>query len=179
MRRINYFAAILVAPTLLYAALVILNPFNYFGKEEGDRLFAIAYIVAPYPGKAAAIQLVGTTLIAFGIIVSQEKLTARIASLTGTSFVWVGLMQGIADNPLLAGATLVIFVGSILSQGVGISAYMLGTTIIRLAPPVIAWLIQYASIMRQRAVHPIRSTGNRISKWIVWVRRTARRLWPF
>ena len=132
MRRINYFAAILALPTLLYAALVILNPFNYFGSGGGERLFAIAYIANAYPGKASAIQLIGTTMIAFGIIISQEKLLARTASLAGAAFVWIGLLQGMAENLPLVSATLIIFAGLTPLQAVAIGVYMLMPTIFRL-----------------------------------------------
>lgn len=53
MRRINYVAAILVLPTLLYAVPVILNPFNYFGGGDGEQLFAIAYMLTAYDGNPA------------------------------------------------------------------------------------------------------------------------------
>lgn len=179
MRRINYFAAILVAPTLLYAALVILNPFNYFVDGKGESPFAIAYVVAPYPGKAAAIQLIGTTMIAFGIIVSQEKPIVRVASLLGTVVVWLGLVQGMLNNSLLVGTTLVFFVGLTLLQGIGIGIYMLATTIGRLVPPVVASIVRLADIVQQRVAYSVRSTGNRISGWAASVWRTARQLWPF
>ena len=179
MRRINYFAAILVAPTLLYAALVILNPFNYFVDGKGESPFAIAYIVAPYPGKAAAIQLIGTTMIAFGIIISQEKPTARIASLVGTMVVWLGLIQGMAGNSLLVSTTLVIFAGLTLSQSIVIGLNILFATIVRLTPRVIASLLRFANVIRQWTVYSIRLAGTRINGWAASVRRTARRLWPF
>lgn len=179
MRRINYVAAILVLPTLLYAALVILNPFNYFGGGNGERLFAVAYMLTAYDGKAAAIQLVGTTIIAFGIIISQENLNARMASLSGATFVWIGLLQGMTDNSLLVSTTLVIFVGLTTLQAVAVGAYLLMPTIFRLPPLLIAVLIRFINGARQWTVYRVQSMGNRSGIWLRSVRQTARRMWPF
>lgn len=179
MRRINYVAAILVLPTLLYAVPVILNPFNYFGGGDGEQLFAIAYMLTAYDGKASAIQLIGTTIIAFGIIISQENLNARMASLAGATLVWIGLLQGMAANPLLVITTLVIFVGLTTLQAIAVGAYLLMPTVFRLTPLVIAVLIRFINDAQQWAVYRAQSMGNRSGVWLRWFRQTARQLWPF
>lgn len=179
MRRINYVAIILVAPTLIYTALVITNPANFFGGGNGERTFAIEYMVLAYEGKASAIQLIGTTIIAFGIIISQGSPNARTASLMGAIFVWIGLIQGMIDNPLLVGATLVIFVGLISLQAFVIGIYMMVVTIARLAPPLTAALILFTNSAGQWVIGRMRSMGNRKGIWLRAIRQTIRQLWPF
>lgn len=176
MRRINYVAAILILPTLLYAALVITNPANYFGGGNGERLFAVAYVLAAYHGKASAIQLIGTTVIVFGIIISQEKWLVRIASLIGAIVVWIGLVQGMADNSVLVATTLVFFVGLTLAQALVIGIYALAVILFKLIPPSIALLIKLITGVRQRAAYPMQ---NRISSWMRSIWQSARRRRPF
>ena len=179
MRRINYVAAILVLPTLLYAALVITNPANYFVDGKGERLFSIAYILASYDGKASAIQLIGTTVIVFGIIISQEKWPVRIASLAGAMVVWLGLLQGMTSNQVMVSTTLVFFFGLTLLQALAIGIYMLVSTIVRLIPPSIALLIKFTTGVRRRVAFPMRSTRHRIGNWMrsVWQYARRRRLY--
>ena len=179
MQRINYFAVVLIVPTLLYVALVVLNPFNYFGDGDGERLFAIAYIAAAYPGKAAAIQLIGTTIIAFGIIISQENLIVRTASLAGTTFVWIGLIQGMAGNSLLVNTTLLVFLVLTPTQALFIGIIILMPTILRLTMSGITALIGLANDVRQWTAYRVRLIGNRIGMWLRSVLQTTRRLWPF
>ena len=179
MRRINYFAAVLALHTLAYAALVILNPFNYLGDGDGERLFAIAYIAVAYPGKAAAIQLIGTALIAFGIIISQENLIARMVSLTGATFVWIGLLQGTFGNPSLVNTTLIIFLVSAPLQAAVVGAYMLTPRVFRLIRRLTIALIRFANGVRQWAVYRMRAMRNRSGIWLRSVWQTTRRLWPF
>ena len=179
MRRINYFAAVLALHTLVYAALVILNPFNYLGDGDGERLFAIAYIAVAYPGKAAAIQLIGTALIAFGIIISQENLIARMVSLTGATFVWIGLLQGTFGNPSLVNTTLVIFMVSAPLQAAVVGAYMLTPMLFRLARWFTDALIRFANGVRRWAIYRMRAVWNRSGMWLRSIWQTTRRLWPF
>ena len=179
MQRINYFARILVFPTLLYAAVVVLNPFNSFGAETGERLFAGAYIAVAYHGKAAAIQLIGTTMIAFGIIISQGNLFARIASLLGTSVVWLGLVQNMADNLPLVVTTLVIFVGLTLLQAAFIGIHALTVAVARLTPRYIALLTQFANTMRRKVGARLRLMESFVGRRTLWAWRAIQRLWPF
>lgn len=176
MKLVNYKTTILFLLTLLYSALVILNPANYFGDGKGESLLAVDYIKNSYPSKALAIQLVGTTIIACGIIISRERPAARILILTGTWFVWTGLTISIDNNPILLGTTLLLFPGSILLMVIGIGLYMLLNTTIKLTFHVTAWSVRRVNSIRHRGTNLILSTKNRITERIAQIWHTINKL---
>ena len=165
----NQIASALFILTLLYAALVILNPYNFFEGGEGEKALDIGYIYVSYKHKESAIQLIGTMVIAIGIIISQEKLIPKIATLAGTLIVFIGLVTGIKHNTSLLGATLAIF-------PITISLIIIGIGIHILTFFAIVWLKRCINYMREKAMNLINPISSRISRWTRRIWRTINRL---
>lgn len=159
MKRTNLFAVILVAPTPFYGVMIIRNPAGFFG-EPSEKLLALQHITDPYRGKAAAIQLLGTTLIAIGIIVSQERRSARMASLLGTAFVWVGLMFSMRENPLLVSTTFAIFAGSLIMQII----YVIISKLMQLSVRVALSIAAAAARLALAILHAFRAIAGKIAR---------------
>lgn len=159
MKRTNLFAVILVAPTLFYGVMIITNPAGIFG-EPSEKLLALQHITDPYHGKAAAIQLPGTTLIAIGIIASQERRSARMVSPLGTAFIWVGLMFSIRENLLLVSATLAIFAGSMIMQVI----YVIISKLMQLSVKVALSIAAAAARLALAILHTVRAIAGKIAR---------------
>ena len=151
--------------TVLYTALVILNPYYYLGEGNSAKLLAIDHITNNYSKKNSAIQLIGTTIIAIGIIISQEKRNAQITTLTGTLIVWIGLTMNIKDNQSLFDTTLLIFPITVIVIAIGFIFH-------KLAISVITWLKKYTNLILQRAMDLTQPIRNSISERIVQIWQT-------
>lgn len=156
MKRTNLFAVILVAPTLFYGVMIIRNPVGFFG-EPSEKSLALQHITDPYRGKAAVIQLLGTTLIAIGIIASQERRSARMVSLWGTAFIWVGLMFSMRENPLLVSTTFAIFAGSMIMQIIYVIISKLMQLSVRVA-------LSIAARLALAILHAVRAVAGKIAR---------------